>query len=223
MMYLLLKVFMALVNWMVIYKIQKKIMMRKILYITFTAMFGLMFSLTSCNEDEQIENLIPSKENAWYWGYFKGVIDGVNVTLENKDLQTRPIRSVTRELREANQFAFYVYDYVGAMINYNDRSVLNVSLSISTIGERNLDSFYKDKWNENSIYVVIYASPSKKLNEQKAIYVPIKDHPFRANIIDLTWLSESERAIEVELDGVLQNINDPNDTLCICGTYGIRK
>lgn len=214
---------MALVNWMVIYKIQKKIMMRKILYITFTAMFGLMFSLTSCNEDEQIENLIPSKENAWYWGYFKGVIDGVNVTLENKDLQTRPIRSVTRELREANQFAFYVYDYVGAMINYNDRSVLNVSLSISTIGERNLDSFYKDKWNENSIYVVIYASPSKKLNEQKAIYVPIKDHPFRANIIDLTWLSESERAIEVELDGVLQNINDPNDTLCICGTYGIRK
>lgn len=223
MMYLLLKVFMALVNWMVIYKIQKKIMMRKILYITFTAMFGLMFSLTSCNEDEQIENLIPSKENAWYWGYFKGVIDGVNVTLENKDLQTRPIRSVTRELREVNQFAFYVYDYVGAMINYNDRSVLNVSLSISTIGERYLDSFYKDKWSENSIYVVIYASPSKKLNEQKAIYVPIKDHPFRANIIDLTWLSESERAIEVELDGVLQNINDPNDTLCICGTYGIRK
>lgn len=223
MMYLLLKVFMALVNWMVIYKIQKKIMMRKILYITSIAMFCLMFSLTSCNEDEQIENSIPSKENTWYWGYFKGVIDGVNVTLENKDLQTRPIRSVTRELREANQFAFYVYDYVGAMINYNDRSVLNVSLSISTIGERYLDSFYKDKWNENSIYVVIYASPSKKLNEQKAIYVPIKDHPFRANIIDLTWLSESEQAIEVELDGVLQNINDPNDTLCICGTYGIRK
>lgn len=222
-MYLLLKVFMALVNWMVIYKIQKKIMMRKILYITSIAMFCLMFSLTSCNEDEQIENSIPSKENTWYWGYFKGVIDGVNVTLENKDLQTRPIRSVTRELREANQFAFYVYDYVGAMINYNDRSVLNVSLSISTIGERYLDSFYKDKWNENSIYVVIYASPSKKLNEQKAIYVPIKDHPFRANIIDLTWLSESERAIEVELDGLLQNINDPNDTLCICGTYGIRK
>lgn len=222
-MYLLLKVFMALVNWMVIYKIQKKIIMRKILDITFIAMFCLMFSLTSCNEDEQIENSIPSKENTWYWGYFKGVIDGVNVTLENKDLQTRPIRSVTRELREANQFAFYVYDYVGAMINYNDRSVLNVSLSISTIGERYLDSFYKDKWNENSIYVVIYASPSKKLNEQKAIYVPIKDHPFRANIIDLTWLSESERAIEVELDGVLQNINDPNDTLCICGTYGIRR
>lgn len=222
-MYLLLKVFMALVNWMVIYKIQKKIMMRKILYITSIAMFCLMFSLTSCNEDEQIENSIPSKENTWYWGYFKGVIDGVNVTLENKDLQTRPIRSVTRELREANQFAFYVYDYVGAMINYNDRSVLNVSLSISTIGERYLDSFYKDKWNENSIYVVIYASPSKKLNEQKAIYVPIKDHPFRANIIDLTWLSESERAIEVELDGLLQNINDPNDTLCICGTYGIRR
>lgn len=214
---------MALVNWMVIYKIQKKIIMRKILDITFIAMFCLMFSLTSCNEDEQIENSIPSKENTWYWGYFKGVIDGVNVTLENKDLQTRPIRSVTRELREANQFAFYVYDYVGAMINYNDRSVLNVSLSISTIGERYLDSFYKDKWNENSIYVVIYASPSKKLNEQKAIYVPIKDHPFRANIIDLTWLSESELAIEVELDGVLQNINDPNDTLCICGTYGIRK
>lgn len=186
-------------------------------------MFGLMFSLTSCNEDEQIENSIPSKENTWYWGYFKGEIDGVNVTLENKDLQTRPIRSVTRELREVNQFAFYVYDYVGAMINYNDRSVLNVSLSISTIGERYLDSFYKDKWSENSIYVVIYASPSKKLNEQKAIYVPIKEHPFRANIIDLTWLSESEQAIEVELDGVLQNIDDPNDTLRICGTYGIRK
>lgn len=214
---------MALVNWTIIYKIQKKIMMRKILYITFIAMFGLMFSLTSCNEDEQIENSIPSKENAWYWGYFKGEIDGVNVTLENKDLQTRPIRSVTRELREVNQFAFYVYDYVGAMINYNDRSVLNVSLSISTIGERYLDSFYKDKWSENSIYVVIYASPSKKLNEQKAIYVPIKEHPFLANIIDLTWLSESEQAIEVELDGVLQNIDDPNDTLRICGTYGIRK
>lgn len=214
---------MALVNWTIIYKIQKKIMMRKILYITFTAMFGLMFSLTSCNEDEQIENSIPSKENTWYWGYFKGEIDGVNVTLENKDLQTRPIRSVTRELREVNQFAFYVYDYVGAMINYNDRSVLNVSLSISTIGERYLDSFYKDKWSENSIYVVIYASPSKKLNEQKAIYVPIKEHPFRANIIDLTWLSENEQAIEVELDGVLQNIDDPNDTLRICGTYGIRK
>lgn len=214
---------MALVNWMVIYKIQKKIMMRKILYITFIAMFCLMFSLTSCNEDEQIENSIPSKENTWYWGYFKGVIDGINVTLENKDLQTRPIRSVTRELREANKLAFYVYDYVGAMINYNDRSVLNVSLSISTIGERYLDSFYKDKWNENSIYVVIYASPSKKPNEQKAIYVPIKDHPFRANIINLTSLSEGELAIEVELDGLLQNINDPNDTLCICGTYGIRK
>jgi|GEM_PF-657697 len=214
---------MALVNWTIIYKIQKKIMMRKILYITFTAIFGLMFSLTSCNEDEQIENSIPSKENTWYWGYFKGEIDGVNVTLENKDLQTRPIRSVTRELREVNQFAFYVYDYVGAMINYNDRSVLNVSLSISTIGERYLDSFYKDKWSENSIYVVIYASPSKKNNEQKSIYVPIKEHPFRANIIDLTWLSESEQAIEVELDGVLQNIDDPNDTLRICGTYGIRK
>lgn len=54
------------------------------------------------------------------------------------------------------------------------------------------------------------------------VYETSKEHPFRVKILDVMWASKSEPIIEVELDGVLFNREDPNDALIIKGVYGAR-
>lgn len=45
------------------------------------AFFG-MFILASCDNDDD-ETPVP-KDDSWYWGYFKGEINGKEISLEKK-------------------------------------------------------------------------------------------------------------------------------------------
>ena len=45
------------------------------------AFFG-MFILASCDNDDD-ETPVP-KDDSWYWGYFKGEINGKEISLENE-------------------------------------------------------------------------------------------------------------------------------------------
>ena len=192
-------------------------------YILLITVLSFMTILTSCSKDEEGElPLEPSKENTWYWGYFNGIINGTRISLKNETPVNKPINSSRVGVREFEGSACPVYNSLSTYIDYDPCSILEISLYDLIPSERYVTLSFTENLKDNSVCAIVYANPSRNLNEKKAVYVINKQHPFRVEILDVMWASNSEPIIEVELDGVLYNRENPNDVLIIKGVYGAR-
>ncbi len=179
-----------------------------------------MALLTSCNSEEEATLLKPSKED-WYWGYFKGEINGNKISLEN-EYYKRPIRTGRIGIFKTIEWAVIPdsINIMGTLINYNDSSQLRVTLYDLTPSKRYLDLFIDESYEDSWVNVTLYTDASKE--KEKAIYIPNKENPVRVEITDVIWASKREPVIEVKLDGVLYNKDNPKDTMVIKAAYGAR-
>ena len=194
-------------------------MKMKALIVSISLLCCMAF-LQSCSSEDQA---LPtgSKEDTLYWGYFKGDINGHDVSLENED-NKGPVRSGRSGYYFSGEWDVLPdsVNIMGTLINYNDSSELRVTLYKLVPGERYLTLSANMYWYESSIKVTVYSDPLKKTI--KANYVPSEENPFRVQITDVLWLSSFEPVIEVKLNGVLYNKEDQDDTISISGAYGTR-
>lgn len=194
--------------------------MKKNICNTFISLLCCMALLTSCNSEEEATLLKPSKED-WYWGYFKGEINGNKISLEN-EYYKRPIRTGRIGIFKTIEWAVIPdsINIMGTLINYNDSSQLRVTLYDLTPSKRYLDLFIDESYEDSWVNVTLYTDASKE--KEKAIYIPNKENPVRVEITDVIWASKREPVIEVKLDGVLYNKDNPKDTMVIKAAYGAR-
>lgn len=178
------------------------------------------FGLLSCNNDDDLPKK-GTKEDTWYWGYFKGEVNGRSVSLENEDYNG-PIHSGRSSYYFSGEWDVLPdsINIMGTLIHYNDSSELRIALYDLTPGERYLTLSENAYWHQSCINATVFSSSSQKT--VKAKYTPSEKNPFRVKITDVLWLSLTEPVIEVELDGVLYNREDENDAIVIKGIYGTR-
>ncbi|MEG0109038.1 MAG: DUF5025 domain-containing protein [Lachnospiraceae bacterium] len=195
--------------------------MQKEVCTTLISLLCCMALLISCSNEEEIPLPKPSKENTWYWGYFTGEVNGNKISLENEDYNG-PIKTGRRGAFDVTQWPVMPdsINSMGTLVNYNDSSELRVTLYDLTPSERYLTLFIDEHYEDDWINVTVYTNSSKK--EKKALYIPSKENPFRVEITDVIWASRREPIIEVKLDGVLYNRENPKDAMVIKGVYGTR-
>lgn len=176
------------------------------------------FSLFSCSSDDDLTKE-RTKENTWYWGYFKGEINGQEVLLENEDYNG-PIRSGRSAYYFSKEWDVLPdsINIFSTLIHYNDSSELRITLYDLTPGERYITLSENAYWYQSCINATVFDSSSQII----AKYVPKEENPFRVEIVDVVWLSPIEPIVEVKLDGVLYNKEDKNDPVVIKGIYGTR-
>lgn len=193
-------------------------MRKKSLITSICLSLGLLM-FVSCDKSNEPELPPKSKEDIWYWGYFKGTINGDSVSVENQQYD-RKVNSVRSSFYFTGDWEV-VPDSVNIMrtlICYNDNSELRITLHDLTPGERYLSLSVAMEWYDSWIKVEVYSGPTK----ERTVYIPNEENPFRVEIADVLWLSVAEPIIEVKLDGVLYNRDNPNDTMVVKGTYETR-
>lgn len=193
--------------------------MKKEVCTTLISLLCCMALLISCSSEEEIPLPKPSKEDIWYWGYFKGEVNGNKISLENENNEG-PVHSGRVGVYFGDEKVPDSINIMGTGILYNNHSNLYVHLYNLTPGKRYLNSFFNNNWDESYIKATVYKDAS--LKEIKAQYIPSKENPLRVEITDVIWASRREPIIEVELDGVLYNRENPKDTMVIKGIYGSR-
>lgn len=57
----------------------------------------------------------------------------------------------------------------------------------------------------------------------KTYYIPDKEHPVRAEILYVNWVTSISPMIEVLVDGVFYNQKNPLDTITVKARYGARQ
>lgn len=178
---------------------------------------GLLHSCDKANEVRPEK----SKEDVWYWGFFKGEVDGTKISLENQDYNG-PIHSIpsSYHFSEEGKVISDSANIMGTLICYDDNSELRITLYDLIPGERYLTLSGSMYWYESCIKATVFTDSFRKT--VKADYVPSEENPFRVEITDVLWLSSTQPIIEVKLDGVLYNKENPDDVVVIKGTYGTR-
>ena len=63
---------------------------------------------------------------------------------------------------------------------------------------------------------------SDEYENRYILYIPKKENPFRAEVINLTYADDTHPILEVKLDGVLYRLDNPKDSIIINGSYGTR-
>lgn len=189
----------------------------------FAVLIGLLCCvglLQSCDKENEVRPE-KSKEDIWYWGYFKGEVSGAKISLENQD-HNGPIRSISSSYHfaEEGKVMSDSVNIMGTLIRYNDNSELRITLYDLLPGERYLTLSGSMYWYESCIKATVFTDSSQKT--VKADYVPSEENPFRVEITDVLWLSSTRLIIEVKLDGVLYNKENPDDVIVIKGAYGTR-
>lgn len=177
------------------------------------ATFLGMFILSSCNEDET-----PAlKDDSWYWGYFKGAINGKAIALENVGHGDWPVQSIKHNVRYLNE-----PDSIRGLLTgiaYGENEGLSVNLFRLHKGVR-----YITLGQADGIYNSVNITRVKHTDggNDRFIYIPKKETPFRVEVINITYVSSVYPILEAELDGVLYRSDNPKDSIIVKGTYGTR-
>lgn len=189
------------------------------------ALLGL-FILSSCSNDD--ENSVPKKDSS-YWGYFKGTINGEEVSVRNVAQEKWKIRSSKHIIsyyapNENEQDSIRKKVTVIGMstgINYNDNESININLFNLYKGIRQITNSTKADF----IYDGIQLSRdtyNENIEKRYIRYIPMKERPFLAEITQITFADDTNTnpIIEVNLDGVLYRSDNPKDSIIIKGSYG---
>lgn len=196
--------------------------------IFFIGAFLGMFMIASCSNDDD-ENLVP-KDDSRFWGYFKGTINGKEITLKNEGQEERPVQSSMMhilnytpseddEIDSKREMKTVIGLYTG--INYSENEGLGIYLFDLYTGKRYITNSTRVDFIYDGIQIT-RDTHSDKVEERYIRYIPKKEKPFRAEITNLIFADSTHPIIEVTLDGVLYRSDNHNDSIIVKGSYGTR-
>lgn len=193
------------------------------------AFFG-MFILSSCSNDDDEIPVPYSKDNS-NWGYFKGTINGKEISLKNERSYDLPVWTLTKHI-----ISYYPPEELDKPDSIRKkRTVIGMSTGIKysedeSMGVNIFDLYMGVRYITHStgadlIYDKIQISRDTHSNEyeKKYIrYIPQKENPFRAEITNIEYADDTHPILEVKLDGVLYRSDNPKDSIIVKGSYGTR-
>ena len=93
------------------------------------AFFGMLI-LASCGNDDD-ETPVP-KDDSWYWGYFKGEINGKEISLENEAHTDWSVHSVKTSASPPNNDTDSIRGMMTS-IKYGEDELLSITIYLSLI------------------------------------------------------------------------------------------
>lgn len=175
-----------------------------------------MSILSSCSNDDEIP--VP-KDNSWYWGYFKGTLNGKQIIVENE-----PHNWFVQTVKTSASPPDNDTDSVRGMmtgIRFNENESMGITLYHLQKGVRYVTKSTRTDWIYDGIQMS--RNTHSDIYEERYIrYIPKQENPFRVEITSSTYENQWEPIIEATLDGVLYCIDNPNDSIIIKGSYGTR-
>ncbi len=188
----------------------------------FVSLIGLLclIAMSSCSNDDEISPQPKSKEDDIWWGYFKGTINSEEISLKNSDYSEHPVKNVRESIHDTSSGNDSI-NIMNTDILCNDTTALFVVLYDLNPGIRYLISSKRLGLYDSCIKMV---TQRKGIDgkSQKSYYVPNENNPVKVEITDVLWLSQVEPIIDVEVDGVLYNDVNPEDSIVLNACYGVR-
>lgn len=188
-----------------------------------------MSILSSCSNDD--ETPVPKDDLPSYWGYFKGTINGKEVSVKNESNGNWAIQSSKHIINynppEENEpdATKNQKTAIGLStgIKYSENEEIGINLFNLYEGMR----YITNSTNVDFIYdgIQISRDTNNDNTENRYIhYIPKKENSFKAEITRLTYADNTNTnpIIEANLDGVLYRSDNPKDSIIIKGSYGTR-
>jgi hypothetical protein len=187
-----------------------------------------VMALPSCDKEDKGPK--PKTEDQ-RWGYFEGMVAGQEYALKNaypdKDVVTSSFWGVSGIAPDSS----YYTCAKETAIELDKNTLLRVYLYNMVPGMRFLTLIdHSPEITESWIELIHFDRDSSgdiimENGKQvlKARYVPGgKVNPFRMEVTDVVWANSWTAIIDVELDGTLYNVKNPQDSIVIKATYGAR-
>lgn len=172
----------------------------------------LLMSFTACSDDDDFERV----ETPWNFGYFKGDLNDKPISIENTDYDLLIHDSI------------YILKYIKADGTTLDEPEEQFGFSVLVFGEDEpelgifLAPLKKRKYEIKGDY---HAPDSSMFSIQsdKVKYFPIKE-PVKLEITDIRYPEPGRiPIIEGKMEGVLYNLNNPQDSIIFKNiTFGAR-
>lgn len=192
--------------------------MRKNIIYIFCSLFIMSFFL-SCGDDyeDYDSNVLPKESKLW--GYFEGHIDNkyVSVANEKQTLGRKPVFSIRQAIDESATIKSDSINHIFTQVVLSEKIAFTIVLFKFTPKIRNASVTPLINCNEGYIRVLLKDETNDILK-----YVPVEDHPFKIEIINIEWESPLDPIIEVKISGRLFNVDNLSDSIVVDGVYGTR-
>lgn len=190
--------------------------------------FVLLFTLlTSCNSDDEIIEKKPKEEDI-HWGYFKGSINDKSYSIENVGYPEKtgypynPVYSNLKHIDLVNGYESRPITTVPTSIEFEENATMIIKLVDIYPGIRYIKNSYEGNWMDNLIniyYSEILEDGSQKLETR---YIVSESNPVMAEMLYVYWTNYHTTLMEVKINGVVYNEENPNDSIIFSGIYGTR-
>lgn len=172
----------------------------------------LLVSFAACSDDDDFERA----ETPWNFGYFKG------------ELNNKPISIVNSDYDRLIHGSIYIESYIKADGTILDEPEERFGFSVMIFGEGEPElglSFIPLNKGKYEIKGDYHTSDSSMISIQsdKVKYYPIKE-PVKLEITDIRYPAPGHiPIIEGKMEGVLYNLNNPQDSIIFKNiTFGAR-
>ena len=194
------------------------------------AFFGMLILASSCSNED--DNEISVSKDKWYWGYFKGTINGEEISLENLWDDDLPVRTVSKHIisyypSEENKLDSLrkIKTVIGIStgITYSENKAIRINLFNLYKGIRFVTNSTKVDFIYDGIQIT-QDTHSYEYENRYIRYIPKKETPFKVEITNITYADDTNTnpIIEADLNGVLYRSDNPKDSIVVKGSYGTR-
>lgn len=155
------------------------------------AFFGMLI-LASCGNDDD-ETPVP-KDDSWYWGYFKGEINGKEISLENEAHTDWSVHSVKTSASPPNNDTDSIRGMMTS-IKYGEDELLSITIYHLHKGIRYITKSTKTDWIYDGIQIT-RDTHSDKYEDKYIYYIPQKEKPFQVEITKSAYADQWHPIIE---------------------------
>lgn len=203
--------------------------MKKKLVFIFTILLSNCI-LLSCDDKEDTLPAPKSKEENIHWGYFKGVINKKEFSLENAEYSEKTGYPYNNPVRSGMRIIYFPEGQndtpvvaIPTQVDFEENAVIYIYLCGLNSGVRYLTNSYYEDWDNSRINLYYTKMVSETESVRESRYITKESNPFRVEIIDLTWIENMKPILDVKIDGTLYNEKIPTDSITIHATYGTRS
>lgn len=167
----------------------------------------------ACDDNEEGTAPLPYRKEQGLWGYFEGTVAEEDFKVENLKNKDQLVTSVINSFATSDTAIFIV----STRIQYKEKADIRVLLwgLDEQLRVRYISEYIDWGWD-------VKADCIRLTQEDGIVYVPRKEHPLRAEILDLEWDNLGMPIVEVQLDGFLYNENNSLDSIKVNARYGTR-
>lgn len=180
--------------------------------------FAASAVFTSCDNSEEMveETPRPFPRSSVFWGYFEGTVGEEQFSLSNS-IQSRPVVTSSGSF----QWPDSVVLFMSTGIVLREDLVMKVVLHgiDDSRSPRYITDYDYDLLETKTDCIRLITGEGV----DKTYYIPDKEHPVRAEIFYVNWVTSISPMIEVLVDGVFYNQKNPLDTIIVKARYGARQ